>query len=96
MRRFDLDACSLQLMPDEPEAFGLLSLMVLHNARRRSRVDEAGELISLEDQNRSLWDKEAIRGRMQPPRQGDPAGPNRPLPTARSHRRLPCNRANRR
>ncbi len=49
-----------QLMPDEPEALGLVSLMMLHNARRLSRVDEAGELVLLENQNRSLWDKEAI------------------------------------
>ena len=47
-------------MPDEPEALGLVSLMMLHNARRHSRVDESGELVPLEDQDRSLWDKEAI------------------------------------
>jgi RNA polymerase sigma-70 factor (ECF subfamily) len=34
--------------------------MTLHNARRRSRVDAFGELVLLEDQDRSLWDKEAI------------------------------------
>ena len=49
-----------QLMPDEPEALGLLSLMILHNARRRARLDAAGELVTLEDQDRSLWDKAAI------------------------------------
>ena len=49
-----------QLMPDEPEALGLVSLMMLHNARRRSRVDASGELVLLEDQDRSLWDNEAI------------------------------------
>jgi RNA polymerase sigma-70 factor (ECF subfamily) len=48
-------------MPDEPEAYGLLSLMVLHNSRRRARLDESGELIPLEDQDRSLWDDESIR-----------------------------------
>ncbi len=49
-----------QLMPDEPEALGLVSLMMLHNARRRSRVDASGELVLLEDQDRNLWDNEAI------------------------------------
>lgn len=50
----------VQLMPNEPEGYGLLSLMVLHNARRRARLDEANELISLEDQDRSLWDSHSI------------------------------------
>jgi RNA polymerase sigma-70 factor (ECF subfamily) len=49
-----------QLMPDEPEVLGLLSLMSLHNARRQARLDEAGELVTLEDQDRALWDKAAI------------------------------------
>jgi RNA polymerase sigma-70 factor, ECF subfamily len=48
------------LMPDEPEALGLLSLMLLHDARRPARVDAAGDLVTLEDQDRSLWDAEAI------------------------------------
>ena len=43
------------LMPDEPEAHGLLALMMIHHARRRARF--AGEdLVLLEDQDRSLWD----------------------------------------
>ncbi len=49
-----------QLMPNEPEAYGLLSLMVLHNSRCRARLDEAGELIPLEDQDRTLWDEDSI------------------------------------
>ena len=49
-----------ELMPDEPEALGLLSLMVLHDARRSARVDAAGDLVTLEDQDRSLWDATAI------------------------------------
>jgi RNA polymerase sigma-70 factor (ECF subfamily) len=48
------------LMPDEPEAFGLLALMLLHDARRAGRIDSAGVLIALEDQNRALWDGAAI------------------------------------
>jgi RNA polymerase sigma-70 factor (ECF subfamily) len=50
----------VELMPDEPEALGLLSLIVLHDARRPSRLDATGELVTLEEQDRSLWDREAI------------------------------------
>jgi RNA polymerase sigma-70 factor (ECF subfamily) len=48
------------LLPDEPEARGLLALMLLHDARRDARVGPAGELVLLDDQNRSLWDAERI------------------------------------
>jgi len=48
------------LMPAEPEALGLLSLMVLHDARRAARVDPAGDLVTLEDQDRTRWDRSAI------------------------------------
>jgi RNA polymerase sigma-70 factor (ECF subfamily) len=48
------------LMPDEPEALALLALMRLHDSRRDARVDEAGELVLLDDQDRSRWDGEAI------------------------------------
>jgi RNA polymerase sigma-70 factor (ECF subfamily) len=48
------------LMPDEPEALGLLALMLLHESRRVARVDGAGDLVPLEDQDRSRWDHEAI------------------------------------
>ena len=43
------------LMPDEPEVLGLLALMLLHDARRAARVDDAGEIVTLEQQDRSLW-----------------------------------------
>ncbi len=49
-----------ELMPDEPEALGLLALLLLHNARRDARVDEAGDPVLLEDQNRSRWDRQAM------------------------------------
>jgi RNA polymerase sigma-70 factor (ECF subfamily) len=49
------------LMPDEPEVLGLLALMLLHDVRRDARLDEAGELVLLEDQDRALWDDERIR-----------------------------------
>jgi RNA polymerase sigma-70 factor (ECF subfamily) len=43
------------LMPDEPEALGLLALMLLHDARRAARVDARGDLVPLEEQDRSRW-----------------------------------------
>ena len=49
-----------RLMPDEPEATGLLALMLLHHARRHARLDAAGDVITLEDQDRSLWDSAEI------------------------------------
>lgn len=48
------------LLPDEPEALGLLALMLLHDARREARVGGAGELILLEDQDRTRWDAPRI------------------------------------
>ncbi|WP_406390695.1 RNA polymerase sigma factor [Streptomyces sp. NBC_00882] len=44
------------LMADEPEALGLLALLLLHDARRETRVDANGELVTLEDQDRTAWD----------------------------------------
>jgi RNA polymerase sigma-70 factor (ECF subfamily) len=49
-----------RLMPDEPEVSGLLALMILHDARRGARVDDAGDLVPLEEQDRSRWDRERI------------------------------------
>ncbi|MBC6459184.1 RNA polymerase sigma factor [Actinomadura sp. HBU206391] len=46
----------VRLMPDEPEAVGLLALMLLHDARRATRVDDAGDLVTLERQDRARWD----------------------------------------
>jgi RNA polymerase sigma-70 factor (ECF subfamily) len=50
----------LDLMPDEPEAIGLLALMLLHDARREARTGPAGELVLLEDQDRGRWDRARI------------------------------------
>ncbi len=50
----------LPATPQSPEMSGLLALMQLHHARAKARVDSAGNLIPLEEQNRGLWDKEAI------------------------------------
>jgi RNA polymerase sigma-70 factor (ECF subfamily) len=47
-------------LPDEPEAMGLLALMLLHDARRPARVSPSGELVTLEEQDRSLWNAAAI------------------------------------
>ncbi|MEY9967808.1 RNA polymerase sigma-70 factor (ECF subfamily) [Streptacidiphilus sp. MAP12-16] len=49
-----------ELMPDEPEALGLLALMLLHDARRSGRMDGAGNFVPLEEQDRSLWDGAGI------------------------------------
>jgi len=48
------------LMPDEPEALGLLALMVLQHARHAARIDSRGDLVLLEQQDRTSWDGEAI------------------------------------
>ncbi|MGH2551892.1 MAG: RNA polymerase sigma factor, partial [Thermomicrobiales bacterium] len=50
----------VRLMPDEPEAIGLLALMVLNDSRRDARVDENGVLVTLDDQDRSRWNRAAI------------------------------------
>jgi RNA polymerase sigma-70 factor (ECF subfamily) len=50
----------VELLP-EPEAMGLLALMLLHEARRSARTSSLGDLILLEDQDRSQWNREQIR-----------------------------------
>ncbi len=49
-----------ELMPDEPECWGLLSLTLATDARRSARVDASGDMVLLADQDRSLWDHQAI------------------------------------
>ena len=49
----------VELLP-EPEALGLLALMLLHDSRRSARTSASGELILLGEQDRSLWDREQI------------------------------------
>jgi RNA polymerase sigma-70 factor (ECF subfamily) len=49
-----------QLLPDEPEALGVLALMLLHDARRDARVGADGALVPLEEQDRSRWDRAKI------------------------------------
>ena len=48
------------LLPDDAESLGLLALLLLHDARRASRVDAEGALVLLEDQDRSTWDHDLI------------------------------------
>jgi RNA polymerase sigma-70 factor, ECF subfamily len=67
VRRGDLTAEAIRLarllvalMPDEPETVGLLALMLLQDARTAARLDDDGDLVTLEDQDRSRWDAEAI------------------------------------
>jgi RNA polymerase sigma-70 factor (ECF subfamily) len=50
-----------RLMPDDPEVSGLLALMLLHDSRRDARVDEHGDLVALDEQDRSRWDRGRIR-----------------------------------
>ena len=49
----------VELLPD-PEAMGLLALMLLHESRREARQNSAGDIVLLEDQDRSLWSQELI------------------------------------
>jgi RNA polymerase sigma-70 factor (ECF subfamily) len=48
------------LMPDEPEVSGMLALMLLHDARKAGRQDDTGQLIPMEEQDRTHWDAELI------------------------------------
>jgi RNA polymerase sigma-70 factor, ECF subfamily len=50
----------VDLMPGQPEAEGLLALMLLHDARLDARTNDEGDLILLEDQDRGLWDQAQI------------------------------------
>jgi RNA polymerase sigma-70 factor, ECF subfamily len=67
-----------RLMPDESEALGLLALMLLQDSRREARVGPEGELVLLEDQDRSLWDRREIEtglGLLERAGRLGPAGP---------------------
>ncbi len=50
----------VELMPDEPEAAGLLALMLLSDARRPARLDDAGRFVRLADQDRTRWNRGQI------------------------------------
>ncbi len=68
----------VSMLPREPEPSGLLALMLLTDARRAARLDGDGELVLLEDQDRSLWDRGQIAAGLELSRAaaaGGPAGP---------------------
>ena len=50
----------VELMPDDDEARALLALMLLQHARTAARTDAVGDVVTLEEQDRSLWDRDAI------------------------------------
>ena len=50
-----------ELLPNDPETLGLLALMLLQDSRRNARTDNEGGLVTLEEQDRSLWDVEEIK-----------------------------------
>jgi RNA polymerase sigma-70 factor (ECF subfamily) len=50
----------VRLMPDEPEGIGLLALMLLNDARRDARIDSNGELVTLDQQDRTRWSRSSI------------------------------------
>ena len=83
-----------ELMPDEPEAHGLLALMLLLDARREARFRD-GELVLLADQDRSLWDtaRDRRRARRARPRARAPAAAARTSSRPRSPRCTPTSRA---
>ena len=60
-----LGRVTIELMPHEPEVQGLVALMLLQDSRRDARVDGQGELVLLEDQDRSLWDRGEIEAGLQ-------------------------------
>jgi RNA polymerase sigma-70 factor, ECF subfamily len=65
-------------LPREAEARGLLALMLLTDARREARVDEDGEAVLLEDQDRSLWNRERLAEGVELSREAAAGGPGGP------------------
>ena len=59
-RALELARLTAALLPEEPEARGLLALILFQRSRFRARVDENGDLVTLEEQDRSLWDHHDI------------------------------------
>jgi RNA polymerase sigma-70 factor, ECF subfamily len=85
-----------KLMPDEAEAWGLLALMLLHDARRAARVDREGTYMAIDEQDQSLWDQRRIREGLRalergarPPPWRRPTGATRPSSEATLPRRWP-------
>ena len=77
------------LMPDEPEALGLLALLLLQDSRREARVDGAGELVLLDEQDRALWDANEIAEGLRMLHRALALGRSGPVPAAGADRRRP-------
>jgi RNA polymerase sigma-70 factor (ECF subfamily) len=73
------------LSADEPENLGLLALMLLQDSRRSARINDDGELVLLEAQDRSLWDHKEIAEGLELIRAGTLAGSSRTLSVASCH-----------
>jgi RNA polymerase sigma-70 factor, ECF subfamily len=65
------------MTPAPPEATALVALMLLHDSRRAARLDEAGDLVTLEEQNRQLWDRRQIAEALPLVNEALAAGPGR-------------------
>jgi RNA polymerase sigma-70 factor (ECF subfamily) len=65
----------VELVPDHPEATGLLALLLLQDSRRDARVDAGGDLVLLEDQDRARWDRAEIAEGLELVRRALVAGP---------------------
>ena len=64
-----------ELMPEDTEVWGLLALMLLHDGRRAARVDARGGYVSLDQQDRALWDHDRIREGLRALRRARRPGP---------------------
>ena len=81
------------LMPDEPEAQGLLALMLLQEARQATRLDADGELVTLEHQDRSRWDRDRIDEGHRDPGACAAPSPRGTVPDPGGDRSVPRDRA---
>jgi len=73
-----LSRALVAMLPREPEASGLLALMLRTDARRAARLDRQSEAVLLEDQDRSLWNREQIAEGLELSRQAAAGGPGGP------------------
>ncbi len=91
LTRYDLSAEAIRLgrllveLLPEPEALGLLSLMLLHESRRPARTSADGELVLLDDQDRSRWDQQMIAEGVGAGRAGAPLPKLRPVHASGRH-----------
>ena len=86
----------LAALVDDPEVHGLLALMLLHHARRRSRTRPDGSIVPLAEQDRSQWDRDLIAEGIVIAQAALGARPARRVPGAGGDRRAPRRRAERR